>query len=106
MRRLGLLPVLLLLLLPATAGAATYLPPGKTVFHGGTGGYDTAHIRQFGQLSGQAPSVYQYFFTPSWTRDDQRSLNWQNGAFWAAARPPARGRCSLSPPRAAGTAAR
>jgi hypothetical protein len=79
MRRLWLLPVLVMLLFPATAGAAAYLPPGKTVFHGGTGGYDNAHVRQFGQLSGQAPSVYQYFFTPSWTRTDQRSLNWQRG---------------------------
>jgi hypothetical protein len=85
MRRLWLLPALLLMLLPASAGAAPYLPPGKTVFHGGTGGYDRAHIRQFGQLSGQAPSVYQYFFTPSWTRADQRSLNWERGLLGTSA---------------------
>jgi hypothetical protein len=100
MRRLRLLPALLLLLLfPAAAGAATYLPPGKTVFHGGTGGYDTAHIRQFGQLSGQAPSVYQYFFTPTWTRPDQRSLNWQNGLLDRSAQTGTRAMFALSTAR-------
>src|SRR4051794_26757383 len=77
MRRL--LPLVLLLAFPATAGAASYLPPGQSVFHGGTGGYDTGHIHQFARLTGRAPAVWQYFFTPTWTRSDQRSLNWQEG---------------------------
>src|SRR5215210_6951495 len=77
MRRLVFL--VLLLAFPASAGAAPYLSPGKTVLHGGTGGYDTADIREFAGLSGRPPSVYQYFFTPTWTRADERSLNWQRG---------------------------
>ncbi len=100
MRRLWLLPALLsLLAFPAAAGAAPYLPPGKAVFHGGTGGYDTAHIRQFGQLSGQAPSVYQYFFTPSWTRQDQRSLNWERGLLGTSAQAGTRTMFALSTAR-------
>src|SRR4051794_15693343 len=77
MRRL--IPLLVLLAFPASAGAASYLPPAGGVFHGGTGGYDTAHIHQFERLSGRPPAVYQYFFTPSWTHADQRSLHWQEG---------------------------
>jgi hypothetical protein len=77
MRRL--LPLLLLLAFPSTAGATSYMPPGHSVFHGGTGGYDTGHIHQFARLTGREPSVWQYFFTPTWTRPDQRSLNWQEG---------------------------
>jgi hypothetical protein len=77
MRRLLLL--LVLLAFPSPAAAAPYLPPGDVVFHGGTGGYETSQIRAFGRLSGRAPSVYQYFLTPSWTRADQRSLRWQEG---------------------------
>ena len=95
MRRLWLLPVLLLLL-PASAGAASYLPPGHTVFHGGTGGYDTGHIREFGRLSGQPASVYQYFFTPSWTRLDQRSLNWEQGLLGHSAQTGTRAMFALS----------
>src|SRR3954452_7438341 len=99
MRRLRLLPAVLLLLFPAAAGGASYLPPGKTVFHGGTGGYDTAHIRQFGKLTGQEPSVYQYFFTPSWTRPDERSLHWQEGLLKRSAEAGTRPMLALSTAR-------
>jgi hypothetical protein len=99
MRRLWLLPVLIALALPASAGAAPYLPPGKTVFHGGTGGYDGAHIRRFAQLSGQAPAVYQYFFTPNWTRADQRSLNWERNLLGTSAEAGVRAMFALSTAR-------
>lgn len=80
MRRLASLPALfLLVLVPHSASAAPYAPPGGAVFHGGTGGYDPGAIRDFGRRSGRAPSVYQYFFTPSWGGGDTRGLNWQRG---------------------------
>ena len=80
MRRLCfLLPVLVLLALPGTASAASYAPPGGKVFTGGTGGYDVGSIDAFRRLTGRPPAMYQYFFTPSWTRPDQRSLRWQQG---------------------------
>src|SRR5215212_4882418 len=80
MRRLRiLLLALVLLAVPATASAAPYVPPRGKVFHGGTGGYDLASIDAFGRLTGRRPAVYQYFFTPSWTRPDERSLRWQQG---------------------------
>src|SRR4051812_18740145 len=67
------------LLLPATAGAASYAPPRGKVLTGGTGGYDAGHIDDFARRSGRRPAVYQFFFTPQWTSADQRSLNWQRG---------------------------
>ena len=71
--------VLLSLAASAPATAAPYAPPPGRSFHGGTGGYSAAHIRDFARLSGRRPAVYQYFFTPSWTRPDGRSLRWQAG---------------------------
>src|SRR3954469_18917942 len=97
MRRL--LPLLVLLAFPASAGAAAYLPPAGGVFHGGTGGYDLGHIRQFGNLSGREPSVYQYFFTPSWTRADDRSLRWQEGLLRRSAEAGTRPMLALSTAR-------
>jgi hypothetical protein len=80
MRRLrSLLLAVAMLVVPAAAAADPYAPPAGKVFTGGTGGYDAASISAFQRLSGRQPAVYQYFFTPSWTRPDQRSLQWQAG---------------------------
>jgi hypothetical protein len=80
MRRLLLLVSALVAFgLTPPAQAAPYLPPPGKVFHGGTGGYSGASIADFGRLSGRRPAVYQYFFTPSWTHPDARSLRWQAG---------------------------
>jgi len=62
-----------------SASATPYAPPKGTVLHGGTGGYAAADIREFARLSGREPGVYQYFFTPEWTRPEARSLNWERG---------------------------
>src|SRR4051794_30498325 len=80
MRRLSFLLALAgLAVMPATAWGAPYLPPAGKVFDGGTGGYTGAQIQDFAERSGRRPAVYQYFFTPRWTRPDQRSLHWQEG---------------------------
>jgi hypothetical protein len=79
MRRLPSLLLACALALPAAASAAPYAPPGSKVFNGGTGGYDPGSIAAFERLAGRPPAVYQYFFTPNWTRPDERSLRWQAG---------------------------
>jgi hypothetical protein len=101
MRRLWLLPALslVLLLAPAAAGAAPFLPPANGVFHGGTGGYDSGAIHQFGRLTGRPPSVYQYFFTPTWTREDERALNWERGLLRESASAGTRAMFALSTAR-------
>jgi hypothetical protein len=87
------------LLLPAAAGAAPYAPPTGKVLQGGTGGYDGGHIRDFARRSGRRPAVYQFFFTPRWTGDDQRSLNWQRGLLQLAAEQGVRPMFALSTAR-------
>jgi hypothetical protein len=80
MRRI--LPLLALTaawLIPHAAQAAPYLPPAGKVLHGAAGGYSAGSIQDFGRLAGRRPTVYQYFFTPSWTRSDERSMRWQEG---------------------------
>ena len=94
MRRL--LPLLLLLAFPAASHAAPYLPPPGKVFEGGTGGYDGGHIHAFARLSGKPPAVYQYFFTPVWTRHDERSLNFQEGLLRTSAQAGVRPMFALS----------
>jgi len=71
---------------PATALAAPHLPPPGQVFHGGTGGYDEGSIYRFARVSGRRPDVYQWFFTPSWTRHNAASLGWQANLLKLAAR--------------------
>jgi hypothetical protein len=66
----------LTLAVPGAQGAV-YGPPHGKVFHGGTGGYKERNIRHFARRSGRRPAVYQYFFTPNWTRPSKRSLHWQ-----------------------------
>ena len=95
MRRLVPTLAAFFLLAPA-ATAAPYAPPGGKVLHGGTGGYTGAHIRDFTRLSGRRPAVYQYFFTPSWTRADERSLRWQEGLLRVSAFDGARAMFHLS----------
>jgi hypothetical protein len=62
-----------LLVLPAAAGAASFLPPPKKVYWGGQGGYSQAHIRDFAQQSGKHPAVFNYFI--SW-RASESSFHW------------------------------
>jgi hypothetical protein len=88
------------LLLAAGAAAAPYAPPRGKVLAGGTGGYDAAHIRDFAQRSGRWPAVYQFFFTPHWGGDDERSLRWQRGLLELAAEQHLRPMFALSTARA------
>jgi hypothetical protein len=78
--------VVVLSSLVGTAAAAPYLPPAGTVFHGGTGGYDEGSIYRFARVAGRRPDVYQWFFTPSWTRRNPSSLAWQANLLSLAAR--------------------
>ena len=64
---------LALLVLPAAAAAASFLPPGDKVYWGGQGGYSQAHIRDFGRQSGKHPAVFNYFI--SW-RGSESSFHW------------------------------
>ena len=84
------------LLLPTGAGAARFAPPRGKVLHGGTGGYDAGHIRDFARRSGRRPAVYQFFFTPRWTDSDERSMNWQRGLLQLAAQQRVRPMFALS----------
>ena len=49
------------LLFPALARAAAFLPPGNKVFWGGIGGYEKSNIRDFASQSGKHPAVYGFF---------------------------------------------
>jgi hypothetical protein len=60
-------------LVPAAAGAAAYLPPGKRVYWGGQGGYSQGFIRDFHKQSGKHPAVFNYFI--SW-RNSQPNFHW------------------------------
>jgi hypothetical protein len=98
-RRLSLLAAAALaacLMLPSGAGAARYAPPPGRILQGGTGGYDAGHIRDFARRAGRRPAVYQFFFSPSWTRADEHSLNWQRGLLRLAAEEGARPMFALS----------
>ena len=64
---------LALLAAPATAGAASFLPPGGQVYWGGQGGYSAAHIGDFEHQSGKHPAVFNYFI--SW-RATEPALHW------------------------------
>lgn len=64
---------LVLLVMPAVAGAASFLPPGDQVYWGGQGGYSQAHIRDFERQSGKHPAVFNYFI--SW-RGSESSFHW------------------------------
>jgi hypothetical protein len=66
-----------LALAASESDGAVYGPPRGKVFHGGTGGYKERAIREFARRSGRRPAVYQYFFTPGWTRPRARSIHWQ-----------------------------
>ena len=59
--------------LPASAGAASYLPPGKKVYWGGQGGYSRALIQDFERQSGKHPAVFNYFI--SWRATDS-AFHW------------------------------
>jgi len=74
---LALVVLAVVLIAPTAALAAPHLPPAGQVFHGGTGGYDENSIYRFARVSGRRPDVYQWFFTPSWTRRNPSSLAWQ-----------------------------
>jgi hypothetical protein len=65
--------LLVLALVPSTAGAAAYLPPSNKVFWGGQGGYSQSHIRDFQKQSGKHPAVFNYFI--SW-RASESSFRW------------------------------
>ena len=67
------LAALVLLAMPATASAASFLPPAEKVYWGGQGGYSQAHIRDFAQQSGKHPAVFNYFI--SWRASDS-SFHW------------------------------
>jgi hypothetical protein len=64
---------LALLVAPAAAAAASFVPPGEQVYWGGQGGYSQAHIRDFAQQSGKHPAVFNYFI--SW-RAMESSFHW------------------------------
>jgi hypothetical protein len=64
---------LILLVAPAAASAATFVPPTKKVYWGGQGGYSQAHIRDFAQQSGKHPAVFNYFI--SWHASES-SFHW------------------------------
>jgi hypothetical protein len=67
------LALLTLALLPAAAGAASYLPPGNKVYWGGQGGYSQGHIRDFQRQSGKHPAIFNYFI--SW-RNSSSNFHW------------------------------
>jgi hypothetical protein len=58
---------------PASASAASFVPPAEKVYWGGQGGYSQAHIRDFAQQSGKHPAVFNYFI--SW-RASESSFHW------------------------------
>jgi hypothetical protein len=58
-----LLAAFTLCLLASSAGAASYLPPGKKVYWGGQGGYSQGHIRDFKRQSGKHPAIFNYFIS-------------------------------------------
>jgi hypothetical protein len=64
---------LVLVAMPASASAASFLPPAEKVYWGGQGGYSQAHIRDFAQQSGKHPAVFNYFI--SW-RASESSFHW------------------------------
>jgi hypothetical protein len=61
------------LAVPASASAASFVPPAEKVYWGGQGGYSQAHIRDFAQQSGKHPAVFNYFI--SW-RASESSFHW------------------------------
>jgi hypothetical protein len=66
--------VVAIALLPAaSAGAASYLPPGKKVYWGGQGGYSRGLIQDFERQSGKHPAVFNYFI--SWRAQDS-AFHW------------------------------
>jgi hypothetical protein len=65
--------LVVLALVPAAAGAAAYVAPGKKVYWGGQGGYSESDIRNFGVQSGKHPAVFNYFI--SWNASES-SFHW------------------------------
>jgi len=63
-----ILLAVLVLALPASAGAAPYTAPGNKVLWGGQGGYTAAHIADFERQSGKHPAVFNYFI--DWRAND------------------------------------
>jgi hypothetical protein len=75
-KRLALaLGSLLMLVLPAPAQGAAFLPPGHQVFWGGQGGYRAADIADFERQSGKHPAVFNYFISWRATSSDQHWLS-------------------------------
>ena len=65
--------VLALVVAPAAATAAGFLPPAGKVYWGGQGGYSAAHIGDFERQSGKHPAVFNYFI--SW-RASEAAFHW------------------------------
>ena len=62
-----------LMIAPAAAHGAAFLPPGNKVFWGGIGGYEKSNIRDFKNQSGKHPAVYGFFVKMKAGRSD---LHW------------------------------
>jgi len=69
-RRLAIVALLILAVLPAAAAAEPYTAPGGKVLWGGQGGYKPGAIGAFAAQSGKHPAVFNYFI--DWRGD----FNW------------------------------